>query len=135
VANFDIVAEFDRSIESWTQKCVPNGARISQIILQIATFLAEFCRAYEHSPPPFLRIGMDKKCFAAFHIRLESGVAENKPIKQKGPPLDSGTSIKPPPPILPFYSLLTLSLHLFPQAGVMKLLTPWSLQQTPLLPK
>lgn len=69
VANFDIVEEFDKSVESWSTKYHPNASKISNTILNISTFLAEFCRHYESSPPPFLRLGMDKKCLITFNIK------------------------------------------------------------------
>lgn len=70
VANFDIIEEFDKSVESWSTKHHPNASKISTVILNISKFLAEFCRHYEtSSPPPFLRLGMDKKCLVTFNIK------------------------------------------------------------------
>lgn len=47
------------------------------MILNISKFIAEFCRQYEVSPPPLLRLGMDKKCLTTFNIRLTDGINTN----------------------------------------------------------
>ena len=63
--------ELDRSVEAWINSSHPNGATISHTLLHIAKFLAEYCRMYETSPPPFLRLGMEKRFFNMFNIPLE----------------------------------------------------------------
>lgn len=71
VANFDLVDEFGQSIELWIHQTLPSSSRISEVILQVAKFIAEFCSLYETSPPPFLRIGIDRHCFGQFNIPLD----------------------------------------------------------------
>jgi hypothetical protein len=51
------------------------------VILSISKFIAEYCRQYEASPHPFLRLGMDKKCLVTFNVQLTDGLP---------PPITSG---------------------------------------------
>jgi hypothetical protein len=71
VANFDLVDELGQSVENWINQTLPSSSRISEVILHIAKFIAEFCVQFESSPPPFLRLGIDRKCFAQFHVPLD----------------------------------------------------------------
>lgn len=81
VANFDIVEELDKSVGLWIDEARPNGATISQTLLHISKFIAEYCRMYEVSPAPFLRLGMEKRFFTMFNVPLEvkSSTTESLP--------------------------------------------------------
>lgn len=71
VANFDIVEDMEKTVEAWITRTCPSGTKIAKMIMFIATFLAEYCRLYEASTPPFLRLGMEQKYFTMFNIELE----------------------------------------------------------------
>lgn len=67
VATFDVVMEFNRSIESWTSFVHPSTVKLCRILMQIACFLAEFSLKGE-APPPFLRLLVEKKALEAFGV-------------------------------------------------------------------
>ena len=71
VANFDIVEDMEKTVEAWITRTGPSGTKIAKMIMFIATFLAEYCRLFEASTPPFLRLGMEQKFFTMFNIQLE----------------------------------------------------------------
>lgn len=77
VANFDIVEDMEKTVEAWITRTGPSGTKIAKMIMFIATFLAEYCRLYEASTPPFLRLGMEQKFFTMFNIELEGQSNEN----------------------------------------------------------
>ena len=77
VATFDIVEELDKSVENWTLKKRPPAEKICVVIMQISNFLAEFCKTFDISNPPFLRKGMDPKLFETFSIVLDLGESSN----------------------------------------------------------
>lgn len=58
------------SMEAWTTSKRPTSKKISKAILDVANFLAEFCRLFESNPPPFLRLMMDASIFGEFNIKL-----------------------------------------------------------------
>lgn len=71
VATFDIVDELNKSIEHWIVATRPSANKIAGIVLKVAKFLAEFCRLFETSPFPFLRLAMDLSAFETFSIELD----------------------------------------------------------------
>ena len=77
VANFDIVEEMEKTVEAWITRTGPSGTKIAKMIMFIAKFLAEYCRLYETSTPPFLRLGMEQKFFTMFNIELEGNEGED----------------------------------------------------------
>jgi hypothetical protein len=70
VKNFDIVEEMVNSMEAWTNIVHPTGRIIAQAIFLVSEFLAEFCRFFETSAPPFLRLMMTASAFEEFKISL-----------------------------------------------------------------
>jgi hypothetical protein len=94
VANFDIVEELDKSVELWIDETHPSGAAISHTLLHVAKFIAEYCRIYEASPAPFLRLGMEKRFFGMFNVPLEakSAPADSAPAQA---PVSAGGEFGP----------------------------------------
>lgn len=112
----------------------PNASAISSVILNISKFIAEFCRQYEVSPPPLLRLGMDKKCLATFNIRLTDGLPTNTTSNDSSE--TSGSSTEPSSPTdnnyatIPIGTNLTLNLtkqeaHLYNYYRWLWIQFPW----------
>jgi hypothetical protein len=142
VANFDIVEEFDKSVEHWSLSEHPNASTTSAVILNISKFIAEFCRHYEVSPHPFLRLGMDKKCLVTFNVRVTDGLTANTSANEGSDTATAtannaaGTSNEPPSPnesnhsTIPIGSTLTLNLtkqeaHLYHYYRWLWIQFPW----------
>jgi hypothetical protein len=131
VANFDIVEEFDKSVEHWAMNEHPNAPTTSAVILNISKFIAEFCRHYEVSPHPFLRLGMDKKCLVTFNVRISDGLPASNSTEGNDTIADD-----PPSPnesshaTIPIGSTLTLNLtkqeaHLYHYYRWLWIQFPW----------
>jgi hypothetical protein len=73
VTPFDIVEEFNRSVEHWVHSVLqpPGAAMINATIMQIAQFLAEFASGCEPAPP-FLRLGVNMPALASFKVTFNS---------------------------------------------------------------
>lgn len=67
VSNFDPVEEFNRSLESWVEGTNPSPQRLHHLVLLIGTFFLDFSRL-EHTPPLFLRLGVDMNELKYFGI-------------------------------------------------------------------
>ncbi len=70
IAPFDVVEEFNRSIENWLYVSHPTASQMKQIVSQIAKFLADFSHLVKN-PPSFLRLGVDLKGLSSFGINFE----------------------------------------------------------------
>ena len=70
VCPFDVVEEFNKSMEMWVHKHKPVASQISDKILQIARFLAEFSSKND-SQPPFLRIGVEMRALKLFEVDFD----------------------------------------------------------------
>lgn len=70
VATFDVVNEFNKSIENWVLAAHPTTVKLCRMLTQIAYFLAEFSMKGE-VPPPFLRLPVDKKALDSFGVRSD----------------------------------------------------------------
>ena len=69
IAPFDVVEEFNRSVENWLAAAQPTGLEMQEVVSQIALFLADFSRLVKN-PPSFLRLGVDMKALASFGISI-----------------------------------------------------------------
>lgn len=70
VATFDVVSEFNKSIEAWVLLSHPTTIKLCRFLTQIAYFLAEFSMKGA-VPPPFLRLPVDKKALDSFGVRSD----------------------------------------------------------------
>ena len=77
VGPFDIVEEFNRSVETWVlgvgapASSIPGAAQINATILHIGQFIAEFS-VRGGSSPPFLRLGVGLDALAMFKVTFGS---------------------------------------------------------------
>jgi len=69
VAPFDIVEEFNRSIENWVSTTKPTTTEIHFMLTRISRFLADFS-IKGPEPPPFVRNGVDMRALAAFGVNV-----------------------------------------------------------------
>lgn len=66
---FDIVEEFNKSVEIWVTSQKPSPLLIHRTITQIAKFLAQFSRLTRENPH-FLRLGIDMNVLEMFGVNL-----------------------------------------------------------------
>ena len=77
VGPFDIVEEFNRSVETWVlgigapASSIPGAAQINATILHIGQFIAEFS-VRGGSSPPFLRLGVGLDALSMFKVTFGS---------------------------------------------------------------
>ena len=77
VGPFDIVEEFNRSVETWVlgigapASSIPGAAQINATILHIGQFIAEFS-VRGGSSPPFLRLGVGLDALSMFKVAFGS---------------------------------------------------------------
>jgi hypothetical protein len=70
VAPFDIVEEFNKSMEIWVVTVKPNASTLKFTIMLIAKYMYDFSRR-SNSPPPFLRLGVDLQALLAFGVTFD----------------------------------------------------------------
>lgn len=70
VAPFDIVEEFNKSMEIWVATVKPNAATLKFTIMLIAKYMYDFSRRCNLSPP-FLRLGVDLQALLAFGVTFD----------------------------------------------------------------
>lgn len=70
VAPFDLVEEFNKSVEAWVASEKPTGLQLRKMLLSIARFLASFSLRIA-DPLPFLRPGLDMQGSHEFGIKFE----------------------------------------------------------------
>eukprot|EP01038_Epipyxis_sp_PR26KG_P006095 gene6095-8399_t len=67
---FDVVEEFNKSVELWVYNNSPPPSQIHRAITQISRFLAEFSKLTK-SNPSFTRLGIDMEAMTYFGIKLD----------------------------------------------------------------
>ena len=68
---FDVIEEFNKSLEMWVAKARPSVMAINERVLHIARFLAEFSLKGA-AQPPFLRLGIEMRALELFGIHFDS---------------------------------------------------------------
>jgi len=71
VHTFDVIEEFNKSLEMWVHKSKPSLLEINTKVLHIAKFLAEFSLKGA-AQPPFLRLGIEMRALQLFDIPFDS---------------------------------------------------------------
>jgi hypothetical protein len=69
VAPFDIVEEFNRSIENWVASTKPTTTEIHFMLTRISKFIADFSMKAPE-PPPFVRNTVDMRALTAFGVNI-----------------------------------------------------------------
>jgi len=69
VAPFDIVEEFNRSIENWVASTKPTTTEIHFMLTRISKFIADFSTKAPE-PPPFVRNSVDIRALTAFGVNI-----------------------------------------------------------------
>jgi len=59
VAAFDVVEEYNKSIEAWVAGGHISTDRLADVLASISSFLVAFSRRPDHFPPPFIRLPLD----------------------------------------------------------------------------
>jgi hypothetical protein len=70
IAPFDVVEEFNRSVENWIYQSHPTANQLHHVVSQIALFMADFSR-HITIIPSFLRLGVDMKGLTAFGVNVQ----------------------------------------------------------------
>ena len=71
VHTFDVIEEFNKSLETWVHKAKPSLLEINTKVLHIGRFLAEFSLKGA-AQPPFLRLGIEMRAMQLFNIQYDS---------------------------------------------------------------
>ena len=82
VAPFDVIEEFNKSVELWVARTKPSVEVISEKILHIGRFFAEFSTKGA-SQPPFLRLGVSMKALELFDVNFEAVLKDLKPTNDE----------------------------------------------------
>jgi hypothetical protein len=69
IAPFDVVEEFNRSVENWIYQHHPTASQLHHVVYQIALFMSDFSRHITITPT-FLRLGVDMKGLTAFGVNV-----------------------------------------------------------------
>jgi len=127
VGPFDIVEEFNRTLEAWVMgqsapaSAIPGAAEINAMVLHIGQFIAEFSVRGD-PPPPFVRPSLSLDGMATFKVGFTSvhelllpdaSAGEGKDEEETSPKRTVGVKVKPVVPMFPTAQMVNSRLYLY----------------------